>query len=108
MIDLTPAALIASKEVIRDREKPKYARKKLNFNPTNSWMAYMIKKTVQDFQQSVLQVSEMPYDERLAANIPSVHYELPTGYHQDFGPERFKLAEGLFDHAMLGAGYIGK
>lgn len=54
-----------------------------------------------------LQVSEMPYDERLAATIPSVHYEFPTGYHQDFGPERFKLAEGLFDHAMLGAGYIG-
>lgn len=57
---------------------------------------------------NLLQVSEMPYDERLAANIPSVHYEFPTGYHQDFGPERFKLAEGLFDHAMLGAGYIGK
>lgn len=36
-----------------------------------------------------------------------VHHEFPTGYHQDFGPERFKLAEGLFDHAMLGAGYIG-
>lgn len=49
----------------------------------------------------------MPYDERLAANIPSVHHEFPTGYHQDFGSERFKLAEGLFDHAMLGAGYIG-
>lgn len=49
----------------------------------------------------------MPYDERLVSNIPSVHYEFPTGYHQDFGPERFKLAEGLFDHAMLGAGYIG-
>lgn len=49
----------------------------------------------------------MSYDERLVGNIPSVHYEFPTGYNQDFGPERFKLAEGLFDHAMLGAGYIG-
>lgn len=49
----------------------------------------------------------MPYDERIAASIPSVHHEFPTGYHQDFGPERFRLAEGLFDHAMLGAGYIG-
>lgn len=55
-IDLTPAALIASKEVIRDKEKPKYVRKKLSFNPTSSWMVYMVKKTVQDFQQSVLQV----------------------------------------------------
>lgn len=52
-------------------------------------------------------MSENPYDERTAASIPAVHYEFPTGYHQDFGSERFKLAEGLFDHAMLGAGYIG-
>lgn len=130
-IDLTPAALIASKEVVRDKDKPRYVKKKLSFQPTNSWMTYMVKRTVQDFQQTVLQVefkcyfttdksntneyflpflkvSENPYDERAAANIPAVHYEFPTGYHQDFGPERFKLAEGLFDHAMLGAGYIGR
>ncbi|VEN54096.1 unnamed protein product [Callosobruchus maculatus] len=105
-IDLTPASLISSKDVIRDKDKPRFVKKKLSFQPTNSWMSYMIKKTVQDFQQTVLQVSENPYDERQVANIPSVHYEFPTGYHQDFGPERFKLAEGLFDHAMLGAGYI--
>ncbi|XP_018319162.1 actin-like protein 6B [Agrilus planipennis] len=105
-IDLTPAALIASKEVVRDKEKPKYIKKNLSFTPTNSWMAYMVKKTVQDFQQSVLQVSESLYDERIASSIPAVHYEFPTGYHQDFGPERFKLAEGLFDQAVLGAGYM--
>lgn len=106
-IDLTPAALITAKEVIRDKEKPKYTKKNISFTPTSSWMTYMVKKTVQDFQQSILQVSESPYDERVAASIPTVHHEFPTGYHQDFGPERFKLAEGLFDHAMLGAGYIG-
>ncbi|KAI4462281.1 actin [Holotrichia oblita] len=105
-IDLTPAALITAKEVIRDKEKPKYTKKNISFTPTSSWMTYMVKKTVQDFQQSILQVSESPYDERVAASIPTVHHEFPTGYHQDFGPERFKLAEGLFDHAMLGAGYI--
>lgn len=54
------------------------------------------------------QVSENPYDERVAVTVPAAHYEFPTGYHQDFGPERFKLSEGLFEHAMLGAGYIGK
>ncbi|GJQ86854.1 hypothetical protein Trydic_g19522 [Trypoxylus dichotomus] len=105
-IDLTPAALITAKEVVRDKEKPKYTKKNMSFTPTTSWMTYMVKKTVQDFQQSILQVSESPYDERVAAAIPTVHHEFPTGYHQDFGPERFKLAEGLFDHAMLGAGYI--
>lgn len=61
-----------------------------------------------DYKLVCLQVSENPYDERAASNVPAVHYEFPTGYHQDFGPERFKLSEGLFEHAMLGAGYIGK
>lgn len=55
-IDLTPTALVASKDILRDKEKPKYTKKNLSFTPTNSWMVYMVKKTVQDFQQSVLQV----------------------------------------------------
>lgn len=55
-VDLTPAAIIANKEIVRDREKPKYTKKNINFTPTNSWMTYMTKKTIQDFQQTVLQV----------------------------------------------------
>lgn len=66
----------------------------------------MLKGLLQDFQMSTVQVLETPYDERTAAQIPAVHYEFPNGYHQDFGPERFKLAESLFDHTMLGAGQL--
>lgn len=66
----------------------------------------MLKGLMQDFQMSTVQVLEVPYDERTASQIPSVHYEFPTGYHQDFGCERFKLAESLFDHTMLGAGQL--
>lgn len=55
-IDLTPAAVIANKEVIRDREKAKYTKKPFPFTLTNSWMSYMTKRTIQDFQQTVLQV----------------------------------------------------
>lgn len=55
-IDLTPTALISGKEVVREKDKPKFTKKTLNFTPSNSWMTYMIKKTVQDFQQSILQV----------------------------------------------------
>lgn len=105
-IDLTPSVLISNKELVRDKEKPKFTKKNLNFQPTNSWLNYMIKKTVQDYQQNVLQVSDFPYDERVAASVPMVQYEFPNGYHQDFGPERFKVAESLFDHALLGANYI--
>jgi len=84
---------------------------------------------IQDFQASVLQVSDSPYDEqlrgpqppqhwfdehtiplstplgfnllccvvRVAAQMPTVHYELPNGYNCDFGAERLKIPEGLFD-----------
>lgn len=55
-IDVTPTALISGKEVVREKDKPKFTKKSLSFTPTNSWMTYMVKKTVQDFQQSVLQV----------------------------------------------------
>lgn len=56
-IDLTPSMLIANKEVIRDKDKPRYTKKIFPFEITNTWMTHMTKKTVQDFQQSVLQVS---------------------------------------------------
>jgi hypothetical protein len=42
----------------------------------------MVKKVIQDFQNSVLQVSEAPYDEKNLCSIPAVHYEFPNGYHQ--------------------------
>lgn len=29
--------------------------------------------------------------------MPTVHYELPNGFNCDFGAERLKIPEGLFD-----------
>lgn len=105
-IDLTPSYSIATKESVRERESPRFTVKKLPDKLTPSWQQYMLKSLLQDFQMSTVQVLEVPYDERTASQIPSVHYEFPTGYHQDFGYERFKLAESLFDHTMLGAGQL--
>lgn len=105
-IDLTPAYKIASKESIREREPPRFTVKRMAENLTSSWQQYMLKGLMQDFQMSTVQVLEVPYDERTASQIPSAHYEFPSGYHQDFGCERFKLAESLFDHTMLGAGQL--
>lgn len=105
-IDLTPGYAVANKEQVREREPPRFTVKKLPEKLTTSWQQYMQKQLLQDFQMTTVQVLEAPYDERVAAQIPSVHYEFPTGYHQDFSSERFKLAESLFDHTMLGAGQL--
>lgn len=107
-IDLTPAYQVAAKELVRDREPPRYTVKKLPDKLTPSWQQYMTKQLLQDFQMSTVQVLESPYDERIASQIPALHYEFPTGYHQDFGCERYKLAESLFDHTMLGAGQLAQ
>lgn len=52
---------------------------------------------MQDFQACVLQVSDVPYDEEIVTTMPSNHYEFPHGYHRDFGVERFKIPEPLFN-----------
>uniref|UniRef100_A0A671M6R8 Actin-like protein 6B n=1 Tax=Sinocyclocheilus anshuiensis TaxID=1608454 RepID=A0A671M6R8_9TELE len=70
---------------------------------------------IQDFQASVLQVSDSPYDEQVAAQMPTVHYEMPSGYSTDYGAERLRIPEGLFDpsnvkglsgNTMLGVGHV--
>lgn len=106
-IDLTPSYMISTKESVREREPPRFTVKKMPENLTHSWQQYMLKHLMQDFQISTVQVLEQPYDERIASQIPSVHYEFPTGYHQDFGYERFKLADDtLFNQQMLGPGQL--
>ncbi|EDW86280.1 uncharacterized protein Dwil_GK17246 [Drosophila willistoni] len=105
-IDLSPVYKIASKDVVKERDNARCTLRKLPENLTQSWQNYMLQLMMQDFQMNVLQVLENPYDERVAAQIPTVHYEFPNGYHQDFASERFKIAESLFDNAMLGAGQL--
>ncbi|KTG32080.1 hypothetical protein cypCar_00009207 [Cyprinus carpio] len=51
----------------------------------NSKFIYFSCSTVQKFWFGV------------AAQMPTVHYELPNGYNCDFGAERLKIPEGLFD-----------
>lgn len=105
-IDLSPVYKIASKDVVKERDNARFTLRKLPENLTQSWQNYMTQLMMQDFQMNVLQVLENPFDERVASQIPMVHYEFPNGYHQDFGSERFKIAESLFDNAMLGAGQL--
>ncbi|XP_050669493.1 actin-like protein 6A [Leptidea sinapis] len=104
-IQMLPIYSIQSKEVIRERERAKYTLKTLPASLTQSWQQYMLKRQYEDFCHCVAQVSESVYDERTAASVPGVHYEFPGGYHQDFGPERFKLTECLFEQS-LGAPHL--
>lgn len=39
----------------------------------------------------------LPHPRRVAAQMPTVHYEMPNGYNTDYGAERLRIPEGLFD-----------
>ncbi|XP_076471335.1 actin-like protein 6A isoform X2 [Babylonia areolata] len=113
-IEVVPPYLISSKEAVGDKAPPKWKRKE-NIEVTKSFQSYMEKDVFQDFAASILQVSDTPYDPSVVDSMPAVHYEFPNGYNQDFGSERFKACEGLFDpsiikeaqgNSMLGVGHV--
>uniref|UniRef100_A0AAX7SRE7 Actin-like 6A n=1 Tax=Astatotilapia calliptera TaxID=8154 RepID=A0AAX7SRE7_ASTCA len=114
-VEIIPPYMIASKDPVREGAQASWKKKEKLPQVTRSWHNYMCNCVIQDFQASVLQVSDSPYDEQVAAQMPTVHYELPNGYNCDFGAERLKIPEGLFDpsnakglsgNTMLGVGHV--
>ena len=52
---------------------------------------------MRDFQHEVLQVHDAPYQEEVVGQIPQVNHEFPNGYNNEYGSERFKISEALFE-----------
>jgi len=100
-VDIVPPYQIAGKEEVRDAEPAKWTKKPNLPEVTKSWHNCMVKEVVQDFQSAVLQVSDSGYDEDVCGSMPAVSYEFPNGYRNDFGLDRFKIAESLFDPSRI-------
>ena len=49
----------------------------------------------------VEQVYDSPYDEEEISQMPTEQYEFANGLIRDFGSERFKIPEGLFDPSVI-------
>jgi len=96
-IEIVPPYVIASKEASKEGGPAVFTKKSNLPSVTKSFHRHMVNETIQDFQASVLQVSDGPYDESVLGNIPGVVYEFPNGYNDMFGVERFRICEGLFD-----------
>ncbi|MBZ3889063.1 Actin-like protein 6A, partial [Sciurus carolinensis] len=112
---LHPVLMSEAPEAVREGSPANWKRKEKLPQVTRSWHNYMCNCVIQDFQASVLQVSDSTYDEQVAAQMPTVHYEFPNGYNCDFGAERLKIPEGLFDpsnvkglsgNTMLGVSHV--
>jgi len=103
-LEIVPPYQIAGKEEVRDAEPAKWTKKTNLPEVTKSWHNLMVKEVVQDFQSAVLQVSDSGFDEEACSTIPAVTYEFPNGYRNDYGLDRFKIAESLFDPARIKMG----
>ena len=66
---------------------PKWTKKPNLPGVTISWHSYMVKQSVLDFQQTVLQVSDLSYDEETRSTVPIMDYELPIGLGGEYGGE---------------------
>jgi len=100
--EIVPHYLIMSKDAVRPYESPKWVKRtNLPENITDSYKKFMQKEVLQDFAQTVLQVWDSQYNENKISQLPRVSYEFPNGLSLDFGEERFRIPEGLFNPSII-------
>ncbi|CAL4133781.1 unnamed protein product, partial [Meganyctiphanes norvegica] len=100
-VDIIPPYMIADKKEVKEGGRPQWT-KRLNLpETTQSWHNHMKKEVVRDFQQTMLHCSEAPYEEDVATSIPTEPYEFPSGYNAEYGNERYKITETLFDPTYI-------
>lgn len=93
---------VATKDELKPTQiVPTFTLKENIPNVTQSWRNYQEARLVQDWIRSVLQVSDMEYRQEEAAMRPHAEYEFPCGYKEDYGVERFRMPEPLFNPRMI-------
>jgi len=115
-LEIIPPYMIKEKKEVPEGQKAQWTKKSVLPEVTKSWHDYQVREVVRDFQQEVLQVHDAPYQEEIVGQIPGVPHEFPNGYNAEYGTERFKIAESLFEPGrvirgtntgtMLGAGHV--
>jgi len=97
-VNIKPSFMISRKEI-----RPGEFQVKLKETPntTPSYMNYMVLNVVRDIKETIIRVSENPFDENANATIPTVPYELPDGNTVEIGTERFAVPELLFNPSSI-------
>ncbi len=101
--DVVPYYMVKSKEAVKPGEPAKYVKRAESINLTDTYKRFMLKETMLDFASHVLQVSDTSYNESEKALLPRIPYEFPNGFNTDFGEERFRIPEALFNPSILKA-----
>lgn len=70
-------------------------------NTTASYKRYSQMFIVNDFKEAVCRVPDIVFDESSYSNIPTTSYELPDGQILEFGADRFKFPDLIFNPSLL-------
>lgn len=102
-IDVIPTYRIGGKEEVNEGEAPKWTPRKNLPQVTKSYDAFMKKMLLEDMAATMLQLCDTSIDMDYVDKLPSTPYAFPNGYTKEFGAERIKLPECLFDLGYLKA-----
>lgn len=99
---------IGEKRAVDLGAAPQYTRRALPAALSASFRSFQAHRVLEDFKESVVQVAEAaPANELDVAMRPPKYYEFPTGFNRNYGFDRFRLGEILFQpgkHAWAALG----
>lgn len=107
-VDLIPHFMVASKTAVDAGAPAQAIYRKFDVPPTTSYRALEEERILTEFKESVVQVWPGPgrlssgtaqgtTNEDYARSQPGRVFEMPNGFNQLWGVERFKVAEGMWD-----------
>lgn len=118
-VPLVPHYMVATKTPVDAGQPSNATYTQFPTPPTPSFRAQEESRVLLSFKESVVQVWQGPgrldspstqpttgsgnnpfTNSEHARTLPPKPFELPDGWNQVFGLERFKVAEGLFDHKV--------
>ncbi|TID14219.1 actin-like protein-like protein 6A [Venturia nashicola] len=103
VVPLVPHYMVKSKISVEAGQPSQATYRQFEKPPSNSFRQWEEERVLTEFKESVVQVWEQPGrlkaggNEERARNCPNRPFEMPDGWNQVFGAEKFFPAEGLFD-----------
>jgi actin-related protein 4 len=109
-VPLVPHYMVKSKTPVDANAPSSATYAKFDKPPTDSFRKLEEERVLTSFKESVVQVWQGPgrlespasqggvANSDYVKNMPPRPFEMPDGWNTVFGLERFKVAEGLFDH----------
>lgn len=109
-VHLTPHYLVSSKTPVDAGAPANATYRSFAKPPQESFRRLEEERVLSDFKESVVQIWGGPGrlsggqqgtpNEEVVRAMPGRPFEMPDGWNQVFGPERFRVAEGIYDAKM--------